>query len=71
MRRTRFLLIAVVTLAGAVAYMARASGQSDEEAAPLYGVKIPPGYRDWKLIAVDHLQVAGKADQFALNSATI
>jgi hypothetical protein len=35
----------------------------DEEASPIYGVKIPAGYRDWKLIAVDHLLVAGKVDQ--------
>ena len=31
-------------------------------ASPIYGVTIPPGYRDWKLIAVDHL-VVGKLDQ--------
>jgi hypothetical protein len=31
-------------------------------ASPIYGVTIPPGYRDWKLIAVDHL-VTGKLDQ--------
>jgi hypothetical protein len=26
----------------------------DEEAAPIFGIKIPPGYRDWKLISVAH-----------------
>jgi hypothetical protein len=31
-------------------------------ASPIYGVTIPPGYRDWKLIAVDHL-VTDKVDQ--------
>jgi Cytochrome P460 len=31
-------------------------------ASPIYGVTIPPGYRDWKLIAVDQL-LAGNADQ--------
>jgi hypothetical protein len=30
--------------------------------SPIYGVTIPPGYRDWKLIAVDHL-VTDKIDQ--------
>ena len=54
MRRIVFGLVAVVALAGAVAYMAPASGQSDGEAAPIFGVKIPPGYRDWKLISVAH-----------------
>jgi hypothetical protein len=52
MRRIALLLVAVVALAGVVAYMAPASGQADGEAAPIFGVKIPPGYRDWKLISV-------------------
>jgi hypothetical protein len=54
MKRIVFLLLAVATLAGVVAYMAHASGQSDGEAAPIYGVKIPVGYRDWRLISVAH-----------------
>jgi Cytochrome P460 len=63
MKRTALLLIGVVALAGAVTFMAAASGQADEESAPIYGVKIPADYRDWKLIAVDNLLVAGKTDQ--------
>ncbi len=64
MGRIVFVLVAVVALAGVVPYMALTSGQGDGEAAPIYGVKIPGGgYRDWKLIAVDQLLVAGKADQ--------
>ena len=35
---------------------------SPSNASPIYGVTIPPGYRDWKLIAVDAL-VVGKLDQ--------
>ena len=54
MRRIVFVLVAVGALAGAVAYMAPASGQADGEAAPIFGVKLPPGYRDWKLISVAH-----------------
>src|ERR1700704_2763119 len=54
MRRIVFVLVAVVALAGVVAYIAPASGQADEEAAPIFGVKIPPGYRDWRLISVAH-----------------
>ena len=53
MRRIVFLLVAVIT-AGIVAYMAHASGQADGEAAPIFGIKIPPGYRDWRLISVAH-----------------
>jgi Cytochrome P460 len=54
MRRIVFVLIAVVALPGVVAYMAPASGEADGEAAPIFGVKIPPGYRDWRLISVAH-----------------
>src|SRR5215831_19095909 len=59
MRRIAFGLLAVVTLAGVVACMAplsgHADGQAEGEAAPIYGVKIPRGYRDWKLISVTQL----------------
>jgi hypothetical protein len=41
-------------VAGVVALTAPASGQGEGEAAPIYGVKIPGGYRDWKLISVAH-----------------
>jgi hypothetical protein len=54
MRRLLFVLAAVVALPCAVAYMAPASGQGDGEAAPIFAVKIPPGYRDWRLISVAH-----------------
>ncbi len=52
MRRIVFALVAVAALAGVVANMAPVSGQADGEAAPIFGVKIPPGYRDWRLISV-------------------
>ena len=54
MKRITFLLVAAATLAGVVAYMAPASGQADGEATPIFGIKIPPGYRDWRLISVAH-----------------
>ena len=54
MRRIVFVLVAVGALAGVVAYTAPASGQADGEAAPIFGVTIPPGYRDWRLISVAH-----------------
>jgi hypothetical protein len=49
-----FSLASVAALAGVVAYMASASGEAEGEAAPIYGIKIPAGYRDWKLISVAH-----------------
>src|SRR5262245_54764745 len=55
MRRIVFALTAVAVLGGATAYLAPASGQADREAAPIYGIKIPAGYRDWRLISVNHL----------------
>ena len=51
MKRSAFL-IAVATLAGAVAFTAPASLQVDQEGAPIYVRQIPPGYRDWRLISV-------------------
>jgi hypothetical protein len=62
MKRIAFLLLAVVSLAVA-AYIAYASGRSDGDAAPIYGVKIPAGYRNWQLIAVNQILLAGKGDQ--------
>jgi len=67
MKRIGFLVLAVVTLAGIVAEMTRASGQSDggssPDVSPIYGVKIPAGYRDWQLISVNQLLFAGKGEQ--------
>jgi hypothetical protein len=63
LNRITLLLIGVVALAGAVTFMAAASGQADGESAPIYGVRMPANYREWKLIAVDNLLVAGKTDQ--------
>ena len=48
------MLVAVVALGSVVVYMAHASGRSDGEADPVFGITIPPGYRDWKLISVAH-----------------
>jgi uncharacterized membrane protein len=46
MRRIVVVLVAVVALAGAVHYLAPTSGQANGEAAPVFGGKIPPGYRE-------------------------
>ena len=49
-----FVLIAITTAAGAVLSTAPASGQGGGEAVPIYGIKIQPGYRDWRLVSVAH-----------------
>src|SRR5436190_11672476 len=54
MRRIAFVSVAVVVLAGLVAYLPPAIGQADGEAAPIFGIKIPAGYREWRLISVAH-----------------
>jgi hypothetical protein len=46
-----FSVVAGTALAGVLAFTPAVLGHSDE-AAPTYGVKIPDGYRDWKLISV-------------------
>jgi hypothetical protein len=55
MKRNACLVIAAATMAGVVTHIVAASGQSGGEAAPVYGIKIPSGYRDWRLISVNHL----------------
>ena len=55
-------LSAVAALSGVFIFLAHASAGADGEAAPIFGVKIPPGYRDWKLISVAH--EAGSLNDF-------
>jgi hypothetical protein len=47
--------VTVTAVAGVAAYIESASGQSNGAAAPIYGVKLPEGYRDWRLISVKRL----------------
>src|ERR1700691_2603070 len=54
MRRISFWLVAIASVAGVLASTAPLSGRADEEAVPIFGIKIPPGYRDWRLISVSH-----------------
>ena len=52
MKRMVLFLGACAIGAGVVADVAPASGQGDAEAVPIYGVKLPRGYRDWGFISV-------------------
>jgi hypothetical protein len=54
MRRFFLLSVAAMTLAGVGSYFALASEHADGSSAPIFGIKIFPGYRDWKLISVAH-----------------
>ena len=51
MKAVAFLLVAV---ASGLAFTPASSGHADEKATSNFGMTIPPGYRDWKLISVAH-----------------
>jgi hypothetical protein len=55
MRRIIIAIVAAGALAGLVSYLGPASGQADQEASPIYGIRIPKAYRNWQLISVNHL----------------
>ena len=54
MKRIGLLLVAVVILAGIVAFTVPPSLHAADSAAPIFVTKIPPGYRDWRLISIAH-----------------
>ena len=54
MRRMALLLASVATVCFTLVFAARGSGRADEQAVPIFGIKIPAGYRDWRLISVAH-----------------
>ena len=54
MRWIALLLVAVAAVAGVVVLTAPASAKAEGEAAPVFGIRIYPGYRDWRLISVAH-----------------
>jgi hypothetical protein len=59
-------LVGCAALAICTVYVTKSAAQSagtvGSDASPIFGVTIPPGYRDWKLIAVNHLRT-DKLDQ--------
>jgi hypothetical protein len=54
MKRIVYLLAAAASVLCLAAIASQTSGQSDASVAPDFGITIPPGYRDWKLISVAH-----------------
>jgi hypothetical protein len=61
------VMVAIASIAALVVYIASAFGQSSGDAAPIYGIKIPSGYRDWRLISVKRLtgkQLTGNGGEF-------
>ena len=62
MRPMAFLLVAVAMITGVLASSITSSAGAEEDSAPLFGVKLPPDFRDWKLISVAH--EAGNLNDF-------
>jgi hypothetical protein len=56
----RVVMSAVALAACLIALMQVGAVRADDEADPVFGIKMPAGYRDWKLISVAH--EAGKLD---------
>ncbi len=54
MKRIAFLMFVVAAMTSVFAFRVPACGQTDGEAAPIYGVKIPPRCREWTLMSVAH-----------------
>jgi Cytochrome P460 len=54
MKQVRIFMIAAAVAASVGGAMAFAAGGADYESASVLGGKLPPGYRDWKLVSVAH-----------------
>jgi len=54
MKRISLLPVVIAMLAGLAVWIAPAVLHADDSTAPLFVTKIPPGYRDWRLISVSH-----------------
>lgn len=54
MKRTFPWACAVTAAACVVAGTSLSAGPADDEASPVFGVRIPVGYRDWAVISVAH-----------------
>ena len=75
-------LVICAAIAACALYVTKSTAQSNKEdqpqaagganstsnASPIYGVTIPPGYRDWRLISVAQL-AGGKSDNMAVVKA--
>jgi hypothetical protein len=62
MRRARMLWSAVATAAYLIILAPVIAGGVDEEASPIFEVKLPTGYRDWQMVSVAH--EAGSLNDF-------
>ena len=54
MKRIGYLLGTVISLTAATAYICVVPAHADGAVVPVFDVKLPAGYRDWRLISVAH-----------------
>jgi hypothetical protein len=54
MTKLPIFLIAAAMAVSVSAAMTLSAGGADDESSPIFGIKIPAGYRDWRLISVAH-----------------
>jgi len=54
MTKIPIFLIAATMAVSVSGAMTLSAGGADDEGSPIFGIKIPAGYRDWRLIAVAH-----------------
>ena len=54
MKGPAYTILAVVALIRVMAGMTHQARGADGAAAPIYGIKIPPGFRNWRVISVAH-----------------
>jgi len=61
--RTAGQILGVLGICAGIAvcslYVAKSTAQSANNFSPIYGITIPDGFRDWRLISVNHLAGAG------------
>ena len=55
MKKITLLLLVIATLAGVAVFTVTTSRHvTAQEPMPIFVKKIPPGYRDWKVVSVAH-----------------
>jgi hypothetical protein len=54
MKPIGYVLVTVIALTAAVAYIGVVPAHADVVAVPVFDVKLPAGYRDWPVISVAH-----------------
>jgi Cytochrome P460 len=54
MKRIAFVVLTITAVAVVLASLPPASSRADDQAVQIFGIKIPQGYRDWRLVSVAH-----------------